>query len=165
MYMDYDIQGNLLPPGQIEINDVEFRLSFVDAYPKSVNRPMIYQGYLQYKSTIENTVTVDFEQWINGSWVSNKPNPNDIDLVILVGLPDVKPDIFVHNQLLNKYGSKDKYHVDAYLIIVCPEDDPRYDVLTKKTMEYWDKWWSHDRNNNEKGYIVLKTQFQGVKNV
>ena len=66
--------------------------------------------------------------------------PGDIDLVNLIELQSFTPTEFVRNKLHTKYGSVSEYQVDAYVIIVCPEDDPRYDVLTKKTMEYWDKW-------------------------
>ena len=163
--MTYDSIGNLTLVGKIEINAEEFKGTFVEAFPESVTRDSIYEGFQAYQETLLNTVMSDTEQWIDGSWVSNKQNPGDIDLVNLVELQSFTPTEFVRNKLHTKYGSVRKYQVDAYVIIVCPEDDPRYDVLTKKTMEYWDKWWSHDRNDNEKGYIVLKTKYQGVKNV
>lgn len=164
--MQYDSNGNLTPSGKIEVDAEDFKRHFVDAYPESATRQRIYEGFQAYQETLLNVFGCNVEQWIDGSWVSNKQDPNDIDVVSLIDSEFIESDeVYFNkmysNKLLTVFGSKDKFMVDAYAFILFPEDDPRYDLVTRKMMVYWDDWWSHDSDHNEKGYIVLKTQFQG----
>lgn len=159
--MQYDSNGNLTPSGKIEVDAEDFKRHFVDAYPESATRHRIYEGFQAYQETLLNTVRSDIEQWIDGSWVSYKQDPNDIDVVNLVDSQFFEPSEFYRNKLYTKHGSKERYMVDAYVIVVYPKDDPRYYIVTQRSMDFWDDWWSHDRKRNKKGYIALKTQFQG----
>ena len=162
MEIKYDSNGNLSPYGKIEVNEKEFRDCFVEDHPGSKKRTELYAKFLEYQKALLDSVKSDVEQLIDGSWVSSKPDPQDIDLVNLVKIRYFCEQDFKDKCLISKFGSKERFDVDAYLVIVLPEDDPRYKDITKNWLDYWEKLWSFDRNGNEKGYIVMKATYNEV---
>ena len=162
--MNYDTKGNLTPYEQIEIDTKEFKISFVDSFPDSKSRTIIFSGYCRYQKELIQTARADVTQWVNGSWTTTKPDPNDMDLVNLIPhdcLLDNTLQSIYQKRLTSNNGSSQTYNVDAYIVVILPETDPRYTVLTKEPLEYWHKWWGHDRQDNPKGYIVLRTIYGG----
>jgi hypothetical protein len=89
--LKFDANGNLLPHTHIflDINEIEFNL--VNSIPSSLTRKIIFDGYKKYCRDISAVIKFEIEQWIDGSFITNKVNPNDIDLVncIPIGLLDV----------------------------------------------------------------------------
>ncbi|MDD2229630.1 MAG: hypothetical protein PHY48_09480 [Candidatus Cloacimonetes bacterium] len=163
--MNYDTKGNLTPYQQIEIDAKEFESSFVDSYPDSKSRTIIFNGYCQYQTELIKIVRADITQWINGSWTTTKLDPKDMDLVNIIPhdcLINSTLQSIYQKELTSENGSSQTYNVDAYIVVMLPETDPRYTVLTKEPLEYWHKWWGHDRQNNPKGYVALKSLYVEV---
>lgn len=97
-------------------------------------------------------------QWINGSFISHKKEPKDIDFVTFL-------DYRIINHLSNKldsfnYPQSEKTHnVDAYIIIVYPEDHPNR-FYTTSDQAYWTNQFTKTKRNNRgnklsKGFLEI----------
>jgi len=90
---------------------------------------------------------IDATVWINGSYLTEKECPDDIDLVVEISSSSLSNKqseelILIISDIQNR---KSTYHLDLYL----------FDKDTCDRSDYWDDWFSHDRGNNPKGYVIL----------
>ena len=79
--LNFDEHGNLFPYESIEIDLATLETYFVTAFPKSRTRKRLFENYLRYIYRFQDEVFPFFEQYINGSFVTKKENPKDIDIV------------------------------------------------------------------------------------
>ena len=88
------------------------------------------------------------ELWIDGSFLTKKVDPEDIDLTIVIAKPDfdlMPPAMKNQITLLCTKQHTLSPALDCYLT----------DSTDKSRLEYWDSMWGSGRNNEPKGYIVL----------
>ncbi|MEM9888588.1 MAG: hypothetical protein AAF849_22015 [Bacteroidota bacterium] len=84
MDLSFDTRGNLKPYEKITITFDEFKSYFFEGFENSLTRNEILKNYEQYLEDFKTEVSSNFIQWIDGSFVSNKTNPRDIDFVNLI---------------------------------------------------------------------------------
>jgi len=86
MTLDLNADG-LLPKG---IHSCTFDIvfdSFVLSFPSSQTRHALFQEWKAYNQRLKQFIPkVELVQWINGRYVTNKVNPNDIDFVTYMPL-------------------------------------------------------------------------------
>lgn len=96
------------------------------------------------------------EQWIGGSFVTNKEAPRDIDLVSIC-----KPEelLQVPAELQDEFanwfeGSKtaERNCCDSYIVVVGHEEHPKSDKF-KTIYEYWQHQFGHDDQGTPKGFV------------
>ncbi len=161
MDLSFDIRGYLKPYEKIEIEFEEFKASFVESFEVSSTRQKIFSSYLEFLSRFEEEITPNFIQWIDGSFVTNKENPKDIDFVTLIDF-----DIFEKNEELieSKFrlrGAKANFGgLDAYALKVYPENHERKNI-TEYDKVYWKNWFSETKKNRlkkkyPKGFLEIK---------
>lgn len=95
--------------------------------------------------------------WIDGSFVTNKMNPNDIDLVNILEFSGV---LGKNNEKIKQFFAdvaKTKYDVDAYLVFVYEENDNRFED-TFDSLLYWKDFFGSDKNNLPKGLIEINIE-------
>ncbi|MEY4903428.1 MAG: hypothetical protein RLZZ292_1243, partial [Bacteroidota bacterium] len=61
-----------------------FGVFFVEQFENSIARSILYELYLDFVKDFSAKFTPEFVHWIGGSFVTNKLNPNDIDVATLV---------------------------------------------------------------------------------
>ncbi len=155
--LSFDQFGNLTPYQAIEVNLATLESYFVTAFPKSTTRKRLFENYLRYIYRFQDEVFPFFEQYINGSFVTKKENPKDIDIVTFL-------DFEVYqkrgDKVLNKFWtfSLEDEGIDAYLV----RDYPKDHILNHKTEEQRTQWfdlYSKNRNRNKrKGFLKIKFQ-------
>ncbi len=152
MELEFDIRGYLKPYKRTTVNSQEFKEFFVGGFDKNSTRYEIFKYYEKYTRDFSEKITSNFTQLINGSFVSNKKNPNDIDLVSLVDyeIAEEKEEI-IRNEFLNAKVLKN-YGIDAYLLIIYPENHKRYS-WTVSDLLYWEHWFSRSKMNKSKKYF------------
>jgi hypothetical protein len=97
-------------------------------------------------------------QWINGSFVTDKINPSDIDVVTFVDgaafdkLPAWRQDVV--SEICNGRGDMAYSHVDCKICSVYPSSDRSHDSYVAER-EYWDEAWSRFRPGTTKGYVEV----------
>ncbi len=143
--LNFDEYGNLTPYKIIEVDLATFEAYFVTAFPNSKTRKRLFENYLRYIYRFQDEVFPFFEQWINGSFVTQKENPKDIDLVTFL-------DYSVYekrgDKILDKFWSfsLEDEGIDSYLV----KDYPKNHLLYMKTLEKKDVWLKLYANNRAK---------------
>lgn len=152
----FDDNGNLFPYDVIVLNIQEIQMFFVNNFRDSSSRSNIFSLYKSYLNNLCGIINIDWKQWINGSFISSTPNPNDIDLVNFINADVVNNCGEAICPFLSQHGNpRANYHVDGYLIPVYSENDPRYSI-TQRRMIYWRQWFGTDKAGNPKGIIETK---------
>ena len=148
----FDDNGNL-PPGVFSPTIEEFKYKFVDEFPKSNTRGNIFIGYTKYCQILVDLNAAKI-QWVDGSYITKKLDPGDIDFATHINPMELseedKQKLF---HLLDVNYIKANYKCHPFPIWIYSKDEPRlYDNYQKK-LNYWLKWFGHDRSKNPKGII------------
>lgn len=81
MELSFDIQGNLKPYEIVEVSYDDFRKVFVEGFEEDSTRAKLFNYYEQYINNLSDVLEWDFYQWVDGSFISNRFSPRDIDLL------------------------------------------------------------------------------------
>jgi len=121
----FDENSYLAPASPIEITLEQFEEVFVLDFPNSSTRPKLFDNYLRFLYRMQDEIFPFFEQWIDGSFVTLKENPNDIDLVTFIDyrIWDIKPE-----EKLDEFWSfsLEAQGIDSYLVKDFPEAHPLF---------------------------------------
>lgn len=82
--IEFDENGFLKPYDIIETDLATIEKIFVEDVPLSSTRKAIFESYLSYNEELRKIIPAGFMQWIDGSFVTKKRNPKDIDIVTFV---------------------------------------------------------------------------------
>ena len=159
MDFSFDIQGNLKPYEKILISFEDFERNFVSAFEENSSRYQLFQNHKQFLESFRTQITPNFVHWINGSFVTNKLNPKDIDIFCLIdySVLEEKEDLlraeFIGDQL------RRSYNIDAYLVILYPENHNLH-RFTLSDKYYWNDWFTKSKMNRRrqrfaKGYLEI----------
>ncbi len=156
--LNFDERGNLKPYQCIHSSLSEMENYFVSSI-KSETRKNNFEKYLRYSSDLKRlSGGAELTQWINGSFVTMKAEPEDIDLVTFLRHDQVKKmgtliDSFkMHNGLLI-------YGVDAYIVEVHPTSS-KYFNHTIGNKAYWNMQFGNTKTNrlgrkHKKGFLEI----------
>ena len=153
--ISFDPNGN--PPGTktLEISLSQFQKIFVDRFANSATRRQIWKGYINYTADLSKEVGTDFKHWIGGGFASAEPDPSDIDIVVLLPHRDALDDkSYLLEQFTKIGGSREEYLVDASLIILYPEGDPRFQESLDKLI-YWKILFALDRKDRPRSFFEI----------
>jgi hypothetical protein len=139
-----------------------FKSRFVDEFATSRTRASIYAGFERYRAEL-GALGIDFELFLDGSFVSSKVDPGDVDLVCFADADAVDQLSEGAKQLLRTLvGGKltrATHSCDAYFCPTVPETHPQYDDV-RPQRKYWMGEFGFDRQDRPKG-IVHHTIEQG----
>jgi hypothetical protein len=141
----FDQQGYLKPYEPIE-TDLE---TFEKTFAISSVRKAIFEQYLAYLSDLQEIIPNEFYQWIDGSFVTKKPLPFDLDVVTFVPF-----DIYIEKLERLKKVSKRYMQIDAYIMADYPKTHRRY-LESSIDKIYWQDVYGKDRFGRKKGFILL----------
>ena len=156
--LTFNHSGLLVPDNKINSTIQELENEFVLKLP-TTKRKEIFDAYIKYNEDFKKVCNLDeLHQWVNGSYVTKKNNPGDIDLVT-----------FIDYDIIQKLGSKLDdfkypnseiiYGVDAYIVEVYPETHKdRFRYISDKA--YWMDRFTKTRrfrgNRLSKGFLEIK---------
>ena len=143
----------LLSPGFHDIDDDQVKAICVDAFPVSVRRSMLYCNYIQLMVDLRS-ITSQFhcflEVWIDGSFTTEKPEPDDIDILLVIDfllLNAVPPMFFPQiEKILNRSYIKHNYQIDLLLLY---KNHPTNSY--EEDRMHWRGVFCHDREDRPKG--------------
>ena len=151
----FDQNGN---PNGAEIIDIslsDFKKYFVDVFPDSSTRKLIWIGYEKYIDDFSKEAGTDFKHWIGGAFASAERDPSDIDVVILLPYFDgLDGKNYLMEQFQKIGGSREEYRVDAYLIVIYPDGDSRF-AITREKLNYWKTLFALDRKDRPRSFFQL----------
>lgn len=154
----FNRSGLLVPDNKINSTVQELKNEFVLNIP-SIKREEIFETYVKYNEDFKKVCKLEkLHQWVNGSFVTKKTNPGDIDLVTFLDSKIIqqlgsKLDIFKYPYSESIYG------VDAYIIEVYPENHKhRFRFISDRA--YWLNRFTKTRrirgNKLSKGFLEVK---------
>lgn len=160
MEINFDIYGNLKPYELIEMEWGEFEVVFVHSFDEMSTRAKLFHTFETYITDLQAVIGPTFYSWVGGSFVTNKDNPKDIDIVTFI--PE---DIFFQFEKelfpFSKYGTAESYgtDLDAYLVVIYP-DTHKKKAFTESDEKYWLNHFTNSRPNRRnkklpKGFIQL----------
>jgi hypothetical protein len=158
MPVQFDCYGNPVPYSTISMDMVQF--AFFSTIPDTSVRTTLFVRLIQYLQDFRRAVSpTTWIQWFGGSYTTNKPQPNDIDLVNLVDYDSVNSSLNVLPSFLTSTtvnpDSRQTYFIDGYLVPLFREDDPRL-TITVDRIGYWTRWLGQDRDRNPRAIIEVK---------
>lgn len=157
--IEFDNKGFLIPDDAIPSTLQEFEQVFVKQMPTE-QRKQHFESYLNYSKELKNLCGgIELIQWIDGSFVTKKENPNDIDLVTFLDFESTKS---IHHLLENfkEPLSKTVYGVDAYIVYTYSKEHKKY-FFQQSDTAYWIDRFTKTRVNNKgqkfsKGFLEIK---------
>ena len=132
-----DVPEPLFRPGIQAISLAELRRVCVEAFPGNVRRQTLF-GLLEIYLARFALLDAHFTIWIDGSFVTSKANPGDIDVVVWFDIPEI--DGLSHYEqgilsaLVDNASVRALYQIDVY----CRpngEDEPYWLGLFGKVKE------------------------------
>lgn len=155
-FQDFLSTGNL-NPGIHKYSVDNFQKQFIDDFELSTTRKDIYSKFKYWVHLLVKTLPPKY-MWLDGSFLTTKINPNDIDLVVFYDPKDITPSISESlEHIIN--GISRSLKCDAY-ICYCFKDWPisetckiNPEIITRRT--YWMGQFGFDRNEQPKGIIEL----------
>jgi hypothetical protein len=158
--VQFDERGYLTPYDKVEMSLESFENNFVHDFANSSTRTNILHSYRAYLVDFQRLITTNFTQWIDGSFVTTKLNPNDIDFVTFIDAAvfEEKESLII-NQFIFP-NARNVYGVDAYGVRIYPSNHPFHSIGISDTL-YWNEWFGRTRPNRankkfQKGFVQIK---------
>ncbi|RMG72453.1 MAG: hypothetical protein D6722_05395 [Bacteroidetes bacterium] len=149
MEFSFDIHGYLKPYGKVITDLDSCSAGFVEPFEPDSTRHQLFQGYVSYNEDLKQLLgSIRYAQWIDGSFISTKVNPADIDLVSFIDHQIVDQHETDLARFIAQTG-KETYGVDAYIVRMYPEEHPYY-IRTQSDLVYWEHWFSQSMKNRRK---------------
>ncbi|WP_374758145.1 DUF6932 family protein [Fibrella aquatilis] len=144
----------LLEPGYHPCSAADLFNCFVKPFA-SAKRLQLFKAWQAYNSRLSLFVGGEkLTQWVDGSFVTNKPNPGDIDLVTFLPHYIYEP---IASQLIDYYSTFSLYDngLDAYICPVYPESHTLHSLYVDRR-QYWEKTFSSQREYTAlKGFLSI----------
>ena len=148
----------LLPHGRHTASVVEIEQRFVNTFPTSLTRRSLLDGWRRRSEELKSIVDIESE-WIDGSFVTTKRDPRDIDMTTFVLMESWNALDVASRQrvalLTQGPELKIQFGCDSYLIIIPPDGDPS-EANYLYWRGYWDRQWSRARSGSPKGYVEVR---------
>lgn len=155
--MTFNAKG-YLEPGLHPMNLDEIEKVFVTPFPHSSTRPNVMSGFRRHTNDLLALVD-EYTQFIDGSFVSNKNDPRDIDLVCFIDGDKVDalspPQQAKLRELVLGPTTKASHKCDAYFCPSYPDTHANYDFFRSKR-KYWMGEFGYDRSDVPKGIVVVE---------
>nr|WP_165784097.1 hypothetical protein [Leptospira levettii] len=138
------------------MNEGEFFKLTVESFPTSTTRMEIFKGFQNYSKILSNAKLAG-EIWANGSFLTEKEDPTDIDVVFRTSgeyydsVSQVERDKI--DQVLRNYSTDlkcDSYHFYQY-----SQFHPLFSV-GQQMRSYWLGQWGFSRGFIPKGIALIK---------
>ena len=153
MNLEFDIRGNLKPYRITEISLKSFQKKFVNDFNQHSSRMVLFKNYQKYNNDLRSILTQSFYQWIDGSYVSNKLNPKDIDIVTIVNYQDYEKNKLVLEKEFAAAAARSRYEVDAYIVAKYPRNHKKY-IITQSDLLYWQSLFSKTKKYQSFSYLL-----------
>jgi len=150
-------EHKVLPDGIHEMTEEEFHNRFCMAFPSSKTRPVIDARYAKFRKGLASIISS--RHWVDGSFVEDKINPNDVDIVVWVDSGQYNALSEDRRGMLDRIFDVEKRQVErkvhAHLEPSRQFDDAQYAYYRLKC-DYWRKWYGTVKTTGDsKGIVSL----------
>lgn len=159
----YDNYGKLIP-GFHDWSLGELQQHLVNPFPSSVSRPRIIRGFERLRSEM-TTVISEAQQWVNGSFATQKLNPGDMDLLNIIDKDAIDnlslPEQTLFISLVSAKATQGTHDCDSYFLPSVPDTHPDFDHF-RRQRKYWMGEFGFDRDDSPKGIVRLELKNTGT---
>jgi hypothetical protein len=101
-------------------------------------------------------VEVKGDLWLDGSFLTKKINPGDVDLLFRPGQDFFSVATNEQREIVDWFNSnlKDSHHCDSYVLYEVPPSDPLF-VENEWLYAYWLKQYGWSRGQDMKGIVLV----------
>lgn len=154
----------ILTPGLHPMTMASLEAICVKAFPHSKTRPTLFAGLRDFIAHA-STLGVQGQAWIDGSFVTKKPDPKDCDLVVagngihMDALPLDKQKLVEKLFITDHAHTKAIYGCDVYIF----GEFPLIHLLhgfSGRWNTYWNEQFGFDRNKIAKGMASINIPVQ-----
>lgn len=115
---------------------------------------------LEYLLDSLTAVGVEAEVWVNGSFLTWKTDPGDVDVVLRVAGEFFDSATTAQQDAIARVADehemfKADHYCDAYLLVEHPAGHPEH-AAGRLNRKYWESMWGHDRRMNPTGSRYLR---------
>jgi hypothetical protein len=146
-----------LPAGRHKATIADIEAALVSAFPTSTSRRPLFDRWVLVREAVARIVPITAE-WVNGSFVTTKVDPKDIDVVThLEGAGYEQLDEVQRVTLVGLVGgkrSKPLHGCDSFALVEYPDGHPARAAYTMAS-RYWESVWGTHRDGRPKGYIEV----------
>jgi len=157
--MRFDERGHLCPYTVIETSLSDFEKVFVQSLENREHRYGLFENYLRFVNDLRKALEAPFYQLIDGSFITQKEFPNDIDLVTFVRFEVLNNKSHLAQYFLE--NAKNRYRIDGYFAATCRRNHYYYESALKDEAYWLDLYgFSREEDNgvrHPKG--IIKIQF------
>lgn len=159
MEIQYDSRGYLKPYDKIPINMENIGDHFVRPFTSSSTRMLLLEQLIAFTSDLSKAVNGPLRIWIDGSFVTLKQNPNDIDLVVFIENEVIKSKYkTIREHFFDKKNLKER-GLDVYYVRVFQKGHKDYSKYLSDYL-YWYNWFTQTRKTKQykrypKGFLEL----------
>ena len=146
----------LLPEGLHPVSLEQLKEMCVTNFPLSSTRERIMIGLERLISELK-TRNVCTEVWVDGSFLTEKTNPEDVDLVLCADGQVYDEGTEEQRALLSSVGEnlKAELNCDSYIFLEYPQGHPLYE-MGLEMREYWLRQFGTSRRDEPKGIALLE---------
>lgn len=148
----------LLPAGLHRTTMAEVRRLCVDHFPTSATRPAIMRGLETVVAELLRVGIVG-DLWIDGSYLTECVDPNDVDLTLRMDAAFVEmatdAQWSIINWLVDSGSLRTEHRCDAYAWVDYPRGHPLRPE-GEAAREYWTKQWGVSQSGGRKGIALVK---------
>jgi hypothetical protein len=146
--LQFDATGFLIPAEPIVSNLIDFKSNFVF----NERRERLFSKYLDFSEDLKKMGISSYFQWIDGSFATLKPFPNDMDIVNFVDFNSHKMKLSQLYELGNRFKSQG---IDAYFEPFYPKNHFLEDTNNWQ-FDYWKEVYNATRPIGRQGKIFSK---------
>jgi hypothetical protein len=138
----------LYQAGFQDIPLTQLEATFLTPFEEKARRELLL---IRFQALLDkfNETGLKAEIWIDGSFATQKPDPNDIDIIFFVDAIEankLSPDLqAILEELNNRALSQIRYYCDVFIL---PNNNP-------DNRSYWRGWFGFSRDEQPKGIIRL----------
>jgi uncharacterized protein DUF6932 len=116
----------------------------LSSFQNSTTRAQLILGLQRFLNALRK-IGIPFEVWIDGSFTTNKENPNDVDLVAFASTADVNSlDPVKQHRLAGLFERITTRHSFGCDVLFSVAED-------QNLRSYWRGWYGFDREEQPKG--------------
>ena len=147
----------LLEPGLHVMSLDDLENLTVNNFPLSTVRSK-YMNNLRTLLTQLSNVDVIGEVWVNGSFLTEKIDPEDVDVLLRCPAAEHDNGARTKRSAIDWSVARERHEdlsCDAYLLPEYPVGDP-LQATSDQIREYWQYWFGTDRSGAPKGIAVVR---------
>lgn len=151
--MTFDQFGHLTPYDLITTEWENIESQFAEPLNRPGTRRVIYEALHTYLFELKAELAIPLIIWLDGSFTTKKPDPNDVDFVIFVDTDTFQE----HQSTIQRYVAKRREPnslTDGYFVEVFPTNHTSYFVTEADTIEWYHRF-GRDRNRRKKGILTF----------